>query len=328
MDVYHNSNIWGKSTCEPKLTALSVNKSFLWDKQDILIPAVYVGNAGAVLDVCAKIPIEDMKAFLKKWDVNRRLSLKTQEDYEQINADNPGCREFTVNMSLDHTALVRRMSSSVRWYPKELFQMENTNPDNEEQWQNDEQAEKWMDAYGCDRACCWYFERLSYDWKNEPILSPQELSLAFQADLITTITGHFTTDDSCNGETVKTVHPVTGQAYTLTLHGCEQTRHSFEDIGANGVIYPEYCQILSYSITPEIDRSLFDVCDCAESDQPRIGDAQIESGPSTIFLARKSAALDSKMAASSMHFKPVSKVKWRMAFQIKPKNDMEISFSI
>lgn len=56
MEVYHDNNIWGKGRPETKLTAIPVNRSFLWDKQEILIPAVYVGNAGAALDVCAKIP--------------------------------------------------------------------------------------------------------------------------------------------------------------------------------------------------------------------------------------------------------------------------------
>ena len=62
MDVYHDNNIWGKGSRETKLTALPVNHSFLWGEQEIFIPAVYVGKAGAALDVCAKIPTEDMAA--------------------------------------------------------------------------------------------------------------------------------------------------------------------------------------------------------------------------------------------------------------------------
>lgn len=330
MDVYHDGNIWGKNKDE-KLAALAVNQTFLWDKQDIFIPAVYVGKAGAVLDVCAKIPTEDMKVFLKKWDKDRRLSLKAPEEYEQIEADNPSCREFTVAMNLDHTALARSMSSSIRWYPKEILQMENTNPNSEEEWKNEKQADEWMNTYGCCRNCCWYFLRLSYNWTDKPILSPKKLSLTFQADFIAIIAGHFSTDStdkSCDGKTIKTVHPVTGLEYTLILHGCEQTWHSFAEIGAKGVSYPEYCQILSYDITPEIDRNLFDIRDCTQNDQPRIGETQVESGPSAIFLAGKSATPDRRMAASSLHFEPVSSVQWRMIFQIKPKKDIQISFPI
>lgn len=331
MDVYHDNNIWGKGTPETKLTVLPVNRSFLWDKQEILIPAVYVGKAGAALDVCAKIPTEDMAAFLKKWDFERRMSLKTPEEFDQLDADNPGSREFAVKISLDDTPLLLRMSSSLRWYPENIIQMGNV-PASEDGFENNKSAEEWMHAYGCKRECCWYFERLCYDWDGELILSPQKISLAFRANLISITAGHFSTGVSCDGETVKVTHPITGQEYILTLHGCEQTRHSFAEIGAKGMVYPEYCQILSYSITPEIDRSLFTIRDCAESDQPRMGDAQGQTdgadGPTAVFIAGKNAAPEKRLAVSSLHFEPVPEVQWRVIFQIKPKNDAETSFPI
>ena len=332
MDVYHDNNIWGKGSPETKLTALPVNHSFLWGEQEILIPAVYVGKAGAALDVCAKIPIEDMAAFLKKWDYARRMSLKTPEEFEQIDADNPGSREFAVEICLDGTPLVRRMSSSLRWYPENIIQMGNANPASEDGFENNKSAEEWMRAYSCDKGCCWYFERLSYNWNGEPILSPQKISLAFRANLISITAGHFSTGGSCDGKTVKTADPITGQEYTLTLHSCEQIRNSFAEIGAKGVVYPECCQILSYSIAPEIDHSLFCIRDCAEGDHPRMGDTQEppsgSNGPTAVFMAGKNAAPDNRMAVSSLHFEPVSEVQWRMVFQIKPKNDAEISFPI
>ncbi len=332
MDVYHDNNIWGKGSPETKLTALPINHSFLWGEQEILIPAVYVGKAGAVLDVCAKIPIEDMAAFLKKWDYKRRMSLKTPEEFEQIDADNPGSREFVVEICLDGTPLVLRMSSSLRWYPESVIQMGNANPASEDGFENNKSAEEWMRAYSCDKGCCWYFERLSYNWNGEPILSPQKISLAFRANLISITAGHFSTGGSCDGKTVKTADPITGQEYTLTLHSCEQIRNSFAEIGAKGVVYPECCQILSYSIAPEIDHSLFCIRDCAEGDHPRMGDTQEppsgSNGPTAVFMAGKNAAPDNRMAVSSLHFEPVSEVQWRMVFQIKPKNDAEISFPI
>lgn len=332
MDVYHDKNIWGKGTPETKLTVLPVNRTFLWEKQEILIPAVYVGKAGAALDVCAKIPTEDMAAFLKKWDFERRMSLKTPEEFDQLDADNPGSREFAVEMCLDDTPLLCRMSSSMRWYPENIIRMGNADPSSEDGFDNNKSAEEWMDAYGCGRECCWYFERLCYDWDKEPILSPQKISLAFRAKSIPITAGHFSTGVSCDGEMVKVAHPITGQEYILTLHGCEQTRHSFAEIGAKSMVYPEYCQILSYSITPEIDQSLFTIRDCAESDQPRMSDAQGQpggsDGPTAVIMAGKSAAPEIRAAVSSLHFEPVTEVQWRAIFQIKPKSDVETSFPI
>lgn len=331
MDVYHDSNIWGEGRLETKLAALPVNHSFLWEGQEILIPAIYVGKAGAALDICAKIPVEAMAAFLKKWHYERRMSLKTPEEFEQLDADNPSSRELAVEICLDSTPLVRRMSSSLRWYPENIIQMGN-GPAGEDGFENNKLAEEWMEAYGCDKKYCWYFERLSYNWSKEPILTPHKISLSFQADLISITAGHFSTSVFCNGKTVKTVHPITGQEYTLTLHKCEQIRNSFAEIGAKSMVYPECCQILSYSIAPEIDRGLFDIRDCAEGDQPRMGNTQEQpgspDGPTAVFMAGKNAAPYKRMAVSSLHFDPVPEVQWRMVFQIKPKNDVEIRFPI
>lgn len=332
MDVYHNDNIWEQGRLEDKLTPFPVNQTFLWGQQEIFIPAVYVGKAGAVLDVCAKIPTEDMAAFLKKWDEQKRLSLKTEEDFEQIDADNPASREFAVEMCLDQTLLVRRMSSSLRWYPQNIIQIGNGNATHNGVYTNDYYAEKCMETYSCDRDICWYFERLSYNWSSDPILSPQKIALDFQANPLSITTGHFTTGVSCSSETIKTYHPVTGEEYILTLYGCEQTRHSFAKIGAKDVDYPEYSQVLSYNITPQIDRSLFDIRDCAEGDKPRKRQAQEEShtfsGPTSVFSAKKSTARNRRTAVSSLHFMPVPVIRWRIIFQIKPKEDIKVSFPL
>ncbi len=336
MNVYHNGNLWEHRSREEKLTPLPIDRTFLWEDQEIFIPAVYLGKAGAVLDVCVRIPVEAMHAFLKKWDQKRRLSLKTQEDYEQIDADNPGSQKFAVEMKLDHIPLIRRMNSSLNWYPEIVFQTGMEDADQTETWKNDKTAEELMAAYHCDKRSCWHFCRISYDWNTEPQPAPQDISLAFRSDPISVTAGHFTTGASCGGETVKIVHPATGQEYTLTLHGCENSRHSFSDIGEKGVIYPEYCRMLSYSISPEIDRALFDIRDCAEGDKPVRAKTQDAShncigsavGASAIFMAGKSSVPDTRTAVSSMHFEPTQEVRWRTVFQVKTREDMEVTLPV
>lgn len=316
------------------MAPLPVNGTFLWDGQGVYIPAIYVGEAGAVLDVCTIISTEDMTAFLKKWDKKRRMSLKTQEEYEQITADNPGSREFVVEMSLDNVPLVLRVSSSLNWYPENVFRMGNEAPApaRADEWENAPEAETLMDVYGCSREYCWHFVRLSYNWNGDPILNPSEIAVSLQANPISVTVGYFTTNASCDLEILKTVHPVTGQEYTLTLYECGQTRYSFADIGKENVIYPEYSQTLSYRIWPDIDRSLFDIRDCADSDRPKVTDARNKSdgsvGATAVFMAGKSGVPDCRMAVSSMHFEPVAEVRWRMVFQIKPKADMEITLPV
>lgn len=337
MDVYLNGN-WSTGRRESKLMALPVHRTFLWEKQEIYIPAIYVGNAGAVLDVCAKIPITEMATFLKKWPKERRLSLRTHEDYEQIDADNPGSQNFLVEMSLDDIPLQLGSGSTINWYPETVFRLGNEapTPTQEDEWKNDKAAETLMEAYGCDRESCWHFGRFHFSWKDEPVLSPHNVTLDFQAKQIPVTSGYFTTitntTDQQNEKTIKTTHPVTGQEYTLTLYDCEQCRHSFADIGAKDMLYPEYCHVLSYCVSPEISRELFDIRDCAESDQPRKKESPEEScneqGATAIFMAGKSAFPERRMAASSMHFEPVPEIRWRMVFQIRAKANLEIPFSI
>ena len=330
MNVYHNGNgdIWGRHIHKNKLTEFPICQTFLWETQEVTVPAVYVGNAGAVLDICTKIPLEDMITFLKKWDQKKRLALHTQEDYEQIDFDNPASKEFTVTMHLNSSALTCRMDSSLRWYPSDILQM----MDPEEQIPNPKEAENLMTAYGCDRSCCWHFMRLVYDWNTDKVLTPQNISLLFATHPLSVTAAHFTTNISCNETKIKTAHPETGQEYTLTLHGCEQTRNSFDKIGAEGVIYPEYCQMLSYSVTPEIEQGLFDIRDCAESDSPRRADDPEKSsrshGATAIFMAGKNPVPNRRTACSSLHFEPVTEVQWRIVFQVNCKEAIEISFPI
>lgn len=356
MNVYHGGSIQGFGRTGTKLTKIPVQKTFFWENQEIFLPAVYVGEAGAVLDVCAKLETADMAAFLKKWNKDRRLSLKTREEYEQIEAENPGSRNFRVETNLNDIPLKLSSFSSINWYPESVFRMGNETcaPTRTDEWDNDPDAEKLMEAYACDRECCWHFERLNYCWTEAPVLLPREIALTFQAEAISVTAGHFTTFTEASGQlrvsseapaaasspteigkegnTVKTIHPVTGREYRLTLYECEQTRHSFDHIGAEDMSYPEYCHMLSYGISPEIDRRLFDIRDCADGDQPRKKEVSEKSGGSqgatALFMAGKTAVPHRQMAASSMHFEPVSEIRWRMVFQILPKEEMKIRFSI
>ncbi len=264
-----------------------------------------------------------MRLFLKKWDKKRRLSLKTAEEFEQMEADNPGGREFFVDICLNDIPLTSRMFSSLRWYPMLL----------EEEWQNDKNAEKLMAAYECDRECCWYLSRLVYDWQGESIQAPLEISLFFHTRLHPVTTEYFTTNLSCDGEQIKTIHPATGQEYTLTLHGCKQEKVSFTGMGAPGMHYPEYGLALSYSVQPEISREFLDIRDCAEGNRPRVEEVpentdRIGGSSSVVFMTGKEADPHKRAAFSSLYFEPVSEIRWRVVFQIKDKEDMEIGFSI
>lgn len=340
MDIYHNQSIHEHSGRGTKLTPLPVKQTFFWEGQEIYIPAVYVGKAGVVLDVCAKISLDDMTGFLQKWDQCRRLSLKTQEDFEQMEAENPAARDFTVKMSLDSIPLENNMSSSLYWYPPSIFQLlEEESADDEstsaQENKNSHNAETLMEAYGCDRDCLWRISRHSFNWNDRPILSPRNISLTLRADTFSITAEHFTTDSSLgypDKKTIKTLHPITGKEYTLTLHGCVQTKYDINGSAEDNLIYPQYLQELCYTISPKISRQFFDILDCAESEPARTrerdGNTCSSDGPTAVFLASKSASKNFQTAVSSLHFSPVETVRWRIVFHIRPKEDMQITLPI
>ena len=90
--------------------------------------------------------------------------------------------------------------------------------------------------------------------------------------------------------------------------------------------------MLSYSVSPEISRDLFDIRDCANGDKPRKkaapGEHSRSDGATAVFLAGKSPVPQRRMAASSMYFEPVEEIRWRIVFQVRKKPHMEVSFVI
>lgn len=331
MDVYYNGNgnIWNRGRQSKKLTAIPIQQTFLWEEQEILIPALYTGQAGAILDVCIKISRKDTDDFFQKWSEERRLSLNSQEDFEKMDADNPCSIHFETELRLDEQPLINRMWESLAWYPKDIVRLE--------EWGNDKDAEKLMEAYGCDRNFCWYFCRCVYAWNKEAILAPQKLSIVLKEMPKPFSAAHFTTNLSCQNKKIKMIHPQTRQEYTLTLHKCEKTDIPFP-FPESGIRYPCFCQTLSYSISPEPKSGLFDVWDCANGDSPRkkedaapkanhsdvIGES---CGPVAFFAAGNSHEPGKYAAVSSCYFHPPENIRWRAVFQIKSKADMEICLS-
>lgn len=351
MDVYYNGNgdPWGHGKQKNKLTKVPVNQTVLWETQEIFIPAVYVGEAGAILDICAKIPSEAMISFLKKWNRTKRLSLKNKEEFEQFELENPGSRDFIADLSIDSAPLTLCMSSSLRWYSADIFQLESAenivearavrkkelfseSASSSRNCPNDKDAETILESYGCERTCCWHFGRLVYQWTENPILSPQKLSLHLQARPHSVTAEHFVIDDSCYDKMpliIKTSHPVTGQEYTVTLHEYRLSRHSFATIGNKGVAYPEYCQTLRYSITPQTGYELISLEDCAKGDTPRKADEPHQTcGHTSAFAACPILNSCDRLVFSSFYFEPVSTIQWRIVFQVKTREDMELSIPI
>jgi len=253
------------------------------------------------------------------------------EELEEMDAENPAGRDFSIEMYLNHIPLRRRLSSSLLWYPAGRLQ----DTENRDIWRNEKEAARLINAYGCDPDCCWHLGRICYHWNSHPLLSPQTVTLRLEDTAISLTAAHFTTRNSCKGQTVTAIHPVTGQTYTLTLHGCRQIRQDFTASGKKGILYPQWCQLLSYSVSPADGHTTLTVKDCSEGDTPKsIPQNHIQQDRATAAVAfpyktsTDPDAADRAMAVSSLHFEPVSEIRWRVVCSIKRKEDMEISFPL
>ena len=146
------------------------------------------------------------------------------------------------------------------------------------------------------------------------------------------------------GESVSLVHPLTGQAYTLTVHEVEQQELPERAFHDPNMEYPNHYVAMSYSLEPDISGRGFMIQDCAEGDRPRrkkhtpskhtyepesvtyagvIGVIGGADGPTSIIVGRNAQKLHA--TCSELHFEPVDTVEWRAVFSEKLMDDVDIT---
>lgn len=331
MKVYNSGSFWGHDKGDTPLKPVPVNQSFTWEDLEGILPAVYVGDSGVVLDLCICVPLDRLRKYLEKWNQQERLSALTDEDYEQMEQDNPCALDFRVDLMLDGVELQQMQMCATVWHPLKL-----------EDECIEEEAEKLMTEYGCDRTRGWEFIRCMYRWKDGVNTAPRKIRLRFEERQSPFTVGYFCTGTECEGMQIEVCHPVTGETSTITLHGQQEERLSRETLeqmdSGRGMEYPACYQILSYQTAPGITPEELRICDCAKSDQPiakrdenEPGSVAVSmiagvDGPTAIFVAGKNPDRTYQTAMSALHFESVAEVQWRIVIQIKKRKDVEIDF--
>lgn len=331
MKVYSSGNFWGHGKGDAPLRPIPVNQPFVWEDIDGIFPAIYVGAEGVVLDLCIRVPLDRLKMYLEKWNNVERRSNLTDEDFEQMEQDSPCTLDFRVGLLLDGVELQQAQMCSTVWHPLEV----------ENAWVEAE-AEKLREEYNCDRSWGWEFIRCMYQWKGEVNTAPRNIRLQFQGMQTPVTVGHFCTETDCEGQKIEAVHPVTGETYVITLRGLKEERlcrETLENMDSRREMeYPACYHVLSYRTIPESTSAELRICDCGKSDQPvakkekKRGGSSAASiiggadGPTGIFMAGKNTDRTCQAAMSALHFKPVSKIRWRIVFQVKKRKDLELNF--
>lgn len=329
MEVYHGGNFWGYEEGLKPLKEHSLDREFVWEGLHGKIVALYTGEDGAVLDLCIRANVADIEKYLQKWTCAEREEIETQEEFEEMERDNPLWTDFSAELFLNGCALSRGSMSSLAWHPLPV-----------EREYIEQKAEELMEEYGCSKEYGWTFFRFNYEWESEPAADLHEIRVILRAEEHTVTAAHLITEGSAEGVQVSFCCPGTDERFTLTVESCMPAELTEEELSGlrEDMELPGHYRVLSYTIAPIPAEGRISVWDCGESDQPRpLGDQSVrQDGPSAVFIASSSSvsliynekkekgAAGRQTSCSSLHFEPRDKVKWRVVVRVKDRNDMEI----
>ena len=324
--VYFTGSFWGHSGRDHAGSEIRLNKQFDWAGHHWVIPAAYSCGRGLVLDLCMRAPAEDIRRFMKKWNLspeNDSCLHFTQEQQLQIDADNPLCLDFTPRLELNGKPIPTSRGCAVFFNP--------CLPDG---MVNELEAKRALEHYRLDASYGWMIFRAAFPWAGKRRTEIKSLSLTMEPQPRRVPGPHFKLH--VPGDSVAFCHPVNGTEYTLTVQELEPQTISENFAGPAGSdwVYPTHFTALSYTLSPEAGDAVF-ICDCAAGDKPfkkasapdRFapqvqGDAACigviggTDGPTAIMCGSR-APKDVHTACSSLHFEPTAgDIEWRVEFQL------------
>lgn len=307
MNIRFGENYWGCRRRDNASEIITVNKYFTWAGRDWRIPAVYVCDEGIVVDYCVRIITE---------------------------RENPFRLEFRDCAFINGRKAPESSGCGTSWYPETL--RDEAHPEAAAGVE-----EELMEVYQCDRESGWKFWRTSFRWP-EGVKTLDTLEIELKKDPISVSGPHFTIGPDAECSSVNFVHPATGTAHVLTIHGWEHgelPEHVIEAISSGRMKIlksPSKYVTLEYSVEPEIPQGELQIQDCIPSDPPVMekmsaaGNVSIiggADGPTSIFVAGKSADLKAgrRWATSSLHYEKAECVEWHMTFQIKDEQAITVN---
>lgn len=328
----------------PAKETIVFNKEFIWAGETWYVLAAYVCGKGLICDYCKKIEPKDYLAFRKRW--------KEWENHESDRAwrdavmnENPLLMNAQTEVVLNGKELKRTSGYGHVYLPVSCL----------EEGEETEFRGKWIaQHYGLDLNDAWSFFRTSFLWatKSKPVI--RSLSMRFEKNPVMIPGLHFEVEKS--GDTVEFEHPTSAVRHTLTVKEYEEQHIDSAVFGNNEMEFPEYCQMMAYTVEPQLERGRMSIGDCSEGDSPRRKKkVKYVDGPTSIFLAGK-YNLDApvteqddavgedgiiggacgvnviarspkrtdqvQMTCSSLYFDSGNKIRWRMMFYEKQREDI------
>ena len=320
--VFFDGSFWGHQGKDHAGTEIRINGQFDWAGHHWVVPAVYSCGKGLVMDFCIRVEAEDIRRFMKKWNLtpdNDSYENFTWEQQMQMELENPLFLHFNPELELNGKTMRTSHGCSVCFNP--------CLPDG---MVNEMEANCALEHYGLDTSYGWVICRNAFPWATKRRPKIKSLSLTMNQQPNRVPGPHFSVH--APGDNFTFTHPVNGTAYTLTVQELEQQILPKNSFGSDRYVYPTHFIAMSYTLSSESDERIT-ISDCDEGDKPlkiaaieehfsptctaSIGIIGGADGPTAIMFGRSSHG---KLctACSALHFKPVQDdVEWRVMFSLR-----------
>jgi len=327
--VTFEGNFWSRGSRERGGKEISINKEFDWCGKHWLIPAVYSCTKGLVVDYCVHVEPEDIRAFIDKWKLDREnddLRCFSREDQMRIEAENPLDLNFRAKVKANGNELSSRHGCCTYYNPCAGELMPS------------ELDAKWLvEHYKLDPSFGWIIWRSCFPWKGRRPKEISNLSISLTPELMELPGPRFSV--TAPGETFSFDCPLTGQTHTLTVQEIERQELPANRMGFSDMELPRNLLAMSYTLSPDLPRDVFQISDSTGSDQPRpkqtadssfapahaasIGIIGGADGPTTIIFGGSGQGAP-RTAYSSLHFEPVGDVEWFITFRERKFEDITV----
>lgn len=319
--VFYSGSIWGHETRERPGREIPVEKHFRWAGKDWYIPAVYSCAKGLVVECCMRVDAREIRAFMDRWALwaeNDHLQNVTREQQKAIARDNPMKFHYKTRLMLNGKKLQADHGSAITYNP--------CMPDDSQG-----NVMQMLNHYGLDTAYGWVISRDAFRWatRKRPEIRDLTMTMVHRPGYLDG--PRFST--GAPGDTCTFTNPVTGVTHTLTVLEYEAQQHHFDHTELPHLVFPSHFRVMSYILEPDAPDGTIRISDCAENERPREKDGQKSGGAAGIgivFGRQSSGPADdegkrTRIAVSSMHFEPVDKVEWNIAFREGEKEERTLS---
>ena len=322
--VFFDGGFWGHHGRGRAGTEIELDRQFDWGGRRWLVPAVYACAKGAVLDLCMRVPAEEIRRFREKRDLDPESDAcedLSPERQLQIEADYPFGFDPILRLTVNGKALQAAHGRTAVFVPG--------GPDGEMS------EAKWVaDHYGLDTSCGWLICRFAFPWRGRRPAAIESLVLTMDRQPCRVAGPHFAV--RAPGDTFVFAHPVSGTVYTLTVRELDRQTIPQSALGDGRRRYPTQFTAMTYVLSPAPGDDDISVFDCARSDEPVllapdtdrfapkaqndlaccIGVIGGADGP-TMIVTGGEPREDLRAACSALHFAPTDEIEWRIEFRIR-----------